>query len=196
MKFNALIIFINILILVTIFVIYKKNKYQYGLVPVSSSIDNKKYLVRNKKDRQKAADLLAKLKNTVKILISKLMQEYPNNVPINRLNDKFKPNRIHETPNNTQFTSYSVNKGKHLYLCIRDKKTHDFEDVNILLYVLTHELAHVMSESIGHTKEFWDNFKFLLKKSVEYKIYKYVDYNSYPTKYCGLNINNNILNNK
>ena len=52
-----------------------------------------------------------------------------------------------------------------------------------------------MSESIGHTPEFWSNFKFLLQKSIEYKLYKYIDYRKFPTPYCGLNINNNVLNN-
>ena len=32
------------------------------------------------------------------------------------------------------------------------------------MFVALHELAHVMSSSIGHTEEFWDNFRYLLKK--------------------------------
>ncbi len=195
MKFNYIIITINILILVLIFIIYRKNKYQYGLIPIISKIDKKKYLVRSEDDKHKAAVILSKLNNDVKLFINKLVKKYPKDQPIKRLYNKFRPNRIHETPKHSQFTSYSVNKGKHLYLCIRDKKNNKFEDYNVLLYVIIHELAHIMSESIGHTPEFWSNFKFLLQKSIEYKLYKYIDYRKFPTPYCGLNINNNVLNN-
>tara|TARA_A100001015_G_C15025600_1_gene730331 strand:- start:260 stop:874 length:615 start_codon:yes stop_codon:yes gene_type:complete len=194
MKVNYILFTINILILVIIFIIYRKNKYQYGLVPVISKIDKKKYLVRDEIDKNIAASLLSEINNDIKIFINKLVKQYPNDKPIMRLYKNFKPNRIHETPKNSLFTSYSVNKGKHLYLCIRDKKTNEFEDYNILLYVVSHELAHIMSESIGHTPEFWSNFKFLLKKAIEYKLYKYTNYTNKPTKYCGLNITNNVLN--
>jgi len=195
MKFNYIIITINILILVFIFIIYRKNKYQYGLIPIISVVDKKKYLVRDEKDKKKASLILSNLNNDIQFFINKLIKDYPNDKPIKRLYNKFRPNRIHETPKTSQFTSYSVNKGKHLYVCIRNKKNNSFEDYNMLLYVITHELAHVMSESIGHTPEFWSNFKFLLKKSIEYKLYKYINYKENPTKYCGLSINNNVLNN-
>ena len=33
-------------------------------------------------------------------------------------------------------------------------------DENTLMFVALHELAHIATESIGHTKEFWANFKF------------------------------------
>ena len=35
------------------------------------------------------------------------------------------------------------------------------------MFVTLHELAHVMTVSVGHTEEFWTNFKFLLTKSVD-----------------------------
>lgn len=194
MRFNYIIITINILILVLIFIIYRKNKYQYGLVPIVSSNDKKIYLVRNEKNNKQAANILSKLNKDAKLLVDKLIKNYPNDKPIKRLHSKYMPNRIHETPQTSKFTSYSVNKGKHLYLCIRDKKKSQFEDYNTLLYVVIHELAHIMSESIGHTPEFWSNFKFLLKKAIEYNIYKYENYKSNPQSYCGLTITNNVLN--
>ena len=48
-----------------------------------------------------------------------------------------------------------------------------------------------MTESIGHTKEFWQNFKFLLKDAVKMGIYKPVDYKKKPKSYCGMNITDN-----
>ena len=35
------------------------------------------------------------------------------------------------------------------------------------MFVIIHELSHIMSKSIGHNSEFYDNFKFLLKEAVE-----------------------------
>ena len=48
-----------------------------------------------------------------------------------------------------------------------------------------------MTESVGHTKEFWQNFKFLLKNAVKIGIYKPVDYKNKPKNYCGMKITDN-----
>jgi hypothetical protein len=48
-----------------------------------------------------------------------------------------------------------------------------------------------MTKSIGHTEEFWNNFKFVLecgKKSGEYKP---MDYKKKPKEYCGMKITDN-----
>lgn len=194
MRFNYIIITINIIILVLIFMIYRKNKYQHGLIPVISTLDKKKYLVRKENDSLEAANILSKLNSDATLLVNKLINKYPNDKPILRLYNKYQPNRIHETPETSRFTSFSINKGKQVYLCIRDRTNSSFENYNLLIYVIIHELAHIMSESIGHTPEFWSNFKFLLKKAIEYNIYTYVNYKDTPQKYCGLNITNNVLN--
>ena len=59
------------------------------------------------------------------------------------------------------------------------------------MFVAIHELSHVASESIGHNKEFWDNFKFLLKEATDAGVYKMVDYSSNNTEYCGMTITDN-----
>ena len=48
-----------------------------------------------------------------------------------------------------------------------------------------------MSKSIGHKKEFWQNFKFLLKNAIQMGIYTPVDYKKSPKKYCGMTITDN-----
>ena len=53
------------------------------------------------------------------------------------------------------------------------------------MFVTLHELAHIMTKSIGHTKEYWDNFKDLLSEAVKINIYKPVDYSKDPIKYSG-----------
>ena len=61
------------------------------------------------------------------------------------------------------------------------------------MFVAIHELAHLMSKSIGHTTEFWDNMRFLLKKGIELKVYKHIDYNKHPEDYCGIKITDTPL---
>ena len=61
-------------------------------------------------------------------------------------------------------------------------------DEHTLTFVAIHELSHVMTKSIGHKQEFWDNFKFLLENAKEAKIHDPVDYSKKPTEYCSLTI--------
>jgi predicted metal-dependent hydrolase len=59
------------------------------------------------------------------------------------------------------------------------------------MFVATHEIAHIMTTSVGHTEEFWNNFKFLLENAVELKLYTPVDYKKEPEGYCGMDITDN-----
>jgi hypothetical protein len=60
--------------------------------------------------------------------------------------------------------SYTINKEK-VYMCLKDEKG-QYYDLNLLTYVLAHELAHVICESVGHTPEFHEIFDQLLKELV------------------------------
>ena len=64
-------------------------------------------------------------------------------------------------------------------------------DENTLTFVAIHEVGHVMTESVGHGEEFWNNFRFLLQNAVNLGIYKPVDYKKEPTGYCGMDITDN-----
>ena len=58
-----------------------------------------------------------------------------------------------------------MNKGEKVYFCLRDRKDKSkFVDLNIIMFVAFHEMAHIMTLSTGHTEEFWTNFKFISKK--------------------------------
>ena len=48
-----------------------------------------------------------------------------------------------------------------------------------------------MTKSIGHTPEFWENFKFLLKDANEIGIYTPEDYKRNNIEYCGMQIKDN-----
>ena len=48
-----------------------------------------------------------------------------------------------------------------------------------------------MTKSIGHTKEFWQNMKYLLKNAAKIGIYTPIDYKRKPKEYCGMKITDN-----
>ena len=64
-----------------------------------------------------------------------------------------------------------------------------FIDDNTILFVVIHELTHVMTEEVGHTPLFWSNMKYLLEEGKKAGIYSPVDYRKNPTDYCGMEIN-------
>ena len=63
--------------------------------------------------------------------------------------------------------SYTINKQK-VFLCLTDNNGQYYE-MNILLFVFLHDLAHCLSTTIGHDKNFNNIFDALLKKAAEYK---------------------------
>ena len=67
------------------------------------------------------------------------------------------------------------------------------EPLNTMLFVSIHELAHLMTKSIGHNEEFWSNMRFLLKEAIKAGIYEQEDYMKNPVDYCGTVINDSPL---
>jgi len=99
---------------------------------------------------------------------------------------------IKETFDDTK-TSYSLNKGEVLSFCLKSKNTKKIHDINTLMYVAIHEIAHIASPEFGHDELFNKIFRFFIVESINIGIYKYVNYNLYPIEYCGMQINSNIL---
>jgi hypothetical protein len=90
--------------------------------------------------------------------------------------------------------SFNINKGDHISLCLRDFIKPDvFHDINDILFVAIHELAHSCSKSYGHDDEFWYNFRFLLEEAVDMKIIQNKDYAKYPVNYCSMKITYNPI---
>jgi hypothetical protein len=94
-------------------------------------------------------------------------------------------------------TSYTENK-KHLVLCLREKQAdargmYNLHDINTMMFVVVHELAHMGNANFGHTENFWSLFKFMLENAVEAGIYIPVDYSRKPILYCGLLLSYNPL---
>ena len=181
------------MILTSIIMIYQ-SKYS-ALTYVQSHVDKETYLVQRRDDSQEAADLFGNLKQKLSELIQIMKEKHPNDKRVIRLQKRFDPDNISESLPDSKYTSYSVNKGEKLVFCIRKKDTQELIKLNTILFVAIHELAHLMSISIGHTDEFWNNMRFILRDAIKYKIYKEQDFRKKPEPYCGIKITSSPLNN-
>jgi predicted metal-dependent hydrolase len=187
MDFPVVGLFTLLLVIVSIYFYGEHflNEVEY----VRSRVDNQYYLVRNLPDKQESCDLLARVNIRIKKFLKYLRKKHYNDSNILRLFRNYNEHQISESLPNSQFTSYSVNKGEKIIFCIRQREKNNdrLMDINTMMFVAIHELSHLMSLSIGHTEEFWSNMKFLLKEAIRCpeKIYRYVPYHTHPQKYCG-----------
>jgi hypothetical protein len=168
----------------------------YNLKCIVSTIDGNKYCVREREREQEAADLLAEVTGKCKELVKYMDKKHPNDERVKRLVKGFNPKKISETLPTSELTAYSENKGEKIAFCLNKKKNGtQLIDLNTLTFVAIHELSHIMTITIGHKQEFWQNFKFLLENAEKAEIYKPVDYKKKPEDYCGMTISDSPLYN-
>ena len=164
----------------------------YPTVSVKSSVDGNTYQVRDMPDKQEAADLLARVRQRMQKLYNYLIATYPEKLQVKQLKQNFKPepSRISESTPDAEHTSYSVNKGESVHLCLRQRQGNNESLVkeNVMTFVALHEMAHMITSTIGHGPDFWNNFGWLLKISEEQGIYTYEDFAAHPVSYCGVKI--------
>jgi len=185
--------FIIILFILLIALKMYTDSDEFNLRCIVSTVDGKKYCVRERNQIQKASNLLARTTEKLGYLVENVGQRYPERDNVKKLVQNFNPSTIKETLPTSEFTAYSENKGEKLAFCLNKKKHNNDNliDSNTLMFVATHEIAHIMTTSVGHTEEFWNNFKFLLENAVELKLYTPVDYKKEPEGYCGMDITDN-----
>jgi thioredoxin-related protein len=193
MEYHELFIIIFLIIMFFVYIQNKDNDLKY----VKSSFDNREYLVRDKEDNINAANLLASISSKMTMLCHYMQKKYRNNKDVQRLIEKFDPTSIVELEKDNNNTSYTINKGEKIVLCLRSKDDNEnLQDENTLMFVALHELSHIMTIMLNHPTEFWKNFKFILENAIELKIYRYVNYNKEPQPYCGITITDTPLNDK
>jgi predicted metal-dependent hydrolase len=164
---------------------------RYPTVKQKSTVDGREYYVRDLPDKQEAANLLAKLRMNLGTLMDELIKSYPDKPQVQRLSQNFKPdpNRFLESTPNAEHTSYSVNKGESVHFCLRQRDgTEKLVALDIMMFVALHEMSHMITKSIGHDQEFWNNFGWLLKEAEQRGLYKPKDFKNHPVSYCGVNI--------
>lgn len=204
----------HIILILAIIVIVMIMYYNVGnrdMVYVKSDIDNETYMVRNQKDKKQAANFLAKLKSNIYGITNYMMKKIEDpktaNLPlyvefrpyILQLDEKIRDVVIKESPANSGYTSYTVNKGEQIVFCIRSKsistylKHNDIHDFNLVMYVLLHEISHVACPEYDHTPLFKKIFKFICEEAIEMGIYTKIDFAEHPKEYCGMTINDSII---
>jgi len=187
--------FLIILIIVVLFYHVYFNNYQLNrnLKVVKNNI-----FVQNNENFNTSSEILLKVFENMLLLRNEL---YKNKhlhkdyeTYIENLYNNFNENTlIKENYNESNYTSYTVNKGEEMVFCIRSRKNNNFHDLNLIMYVAIHELGHIACPEIGHTALYNDIFAFLLEHAIELNIYKMDDYSINPQEYCGMEVYSNIL---
>ena len=188
------VIFCIILFIVLYFSITYYNNRNHTYVKAD---DGNQYRVQITEDNKESANLLSDAITRVKTLLDHLKKSESQDIRTKTLLSRFNPDNI--TENDPQemksgVTSYTVNKGEKIVVCLR-QRNNDFVEINTLMYVIIHELAHICDlTSQQHDEKFWNNFEWLLEHAVNIGIYNYVDYSKDEEPYCGMNITSNVLN--
>jgi hypothetical protein len=170
--------------------------------------DGNYYRVSKKyEDNQKAAELMSEINSFTKNLIKSLKLEYTNNTPVTLeqkkgyevsklLERRYSPTSLQENvPSSANDTSYVKNKGEIIALCLREKTTgnNNFHSLDVLKFVMIHELAHMITLGLDHSSHFWTNFRFLLEFAEKKELYKSPDFRFRPAHYCGMTIHYNPI---
>ena len=164
---------------------------------VASRVDGRSYLVRVFPDKVDAADLLANIRKNLDLVVEYFAKTEPSDVRTTRMLQQYNPDKLSEGTDDTKYTSYSVNKGEKIIFCLRSRDgKNELVDLNTMMFVALHELAHICTESVGHTDEFWRNFKWILEGALNIGVYQDRDYKKAPQPYCGIKITDSPLHNQ
>lgn len=184
------IVLILIIILVTKGCSFIVNKLTDRVEPITSDVDGKYYAVRSDtNDKKEAADYLATISEKVDNLVDYMVNyNLPNNIIATRLKTRWGTCKFRETASHETTAAYTVNKGDEMRLCVRNEGN-KLENMNTSMFVVLHELGHLMSVSYGHNEEFRDNFSYIVHLASGLGFYKPEDFENSPVSYCGTEIN-------
>jgi predicted metal-dependent hydrolase len=192
-KINESILISIIIIFIYILYIIKKNR----LTLVETN--NSKFMVYNDENKIESAKLLSilvdrmyKLRNYL-INNKKKYEEYEEYINLLEKNLNTERTTIYENIPDSNLTSYTINKGEELGFCLKSKITGKFHDINLLMYVAIHEMAHIACPEIGHDELFKKIFMFLTIEAINMGLYKKTDYESNNVEYCGMILSSSIV---
>ena len=148
------------------------------------------YYVKNLPDADNAAEHLARLHQHMKTFLDRATAKEPSDPRLLRIKERWS-GTLSEIPEKADNVAYSLGKNS-IYICVREKNG-QLAEINVSLFVLLHELAHVATDSYGHTKEFWRNMKYLLELAEDVGVYKYIDHNESVETLCGRVLGTNPL---
>jgi len=169
------------------------------LTVVEASDTGMKLMVYNDKNKKASADVLSevitkmfKLRNNL-IAEKDKHNEYKEYIELLEENFNNERTKIYENDPNSELTSFSVNKGEEVAFCLKSKRTGKLHEINLLLYVAIHEMAHMACPEIGHGNLFKKIFRFLTLEAINMGIYIKDDYSTNPVEYCGMILSSSIV---
>lgn len=165
---------------------------KYHTTPVKSRVDGQTYNVRDMADKQEAADLMARIRLKMKRLKIYVEEKFPDKPQVKQLSRNFDADahRLGESTPDDEFTSFSVNKGESVHFCLRQRESGDesLVDENVVMFVAIHEMGHIITKTVGHGPDFWNNFAWLLEQAEALGVYVPQNFSSHPVSYCGMKI--------
>lgn len=143
-------------------------------------------------NKYEAGKILDKMNNFAFRLFEYMDKKYTKpdaRIIIDRLVNNYDPDFLQENDPKDLFIhkAYTTNF-RTISMCLR-KKDGKFYNMQTLLFVYMHELAHIASAEQKHSDHFWKTFKFILMAAVSANMYRPVDYSKKPIVYCGIDVN-------
>lgn len=181
-----------ILTFIIIIILYNSvYKYDYFQITTTSvkADDGRNYIVRNNEHNKKeAANIISRVIMTVNSIVKYMCEnDLPTSEISYRLQFRWKNTVVREIATFEKTAAYTVNKGEEMRLCIR-KDNGEFQEFNKLMFVVLHELGHMMSISYGHGYEFQDNFEAVIHIASSIGLYTPENFELDPYTYCGIKV--------
>ncbi len=190
---RRLIVIAVVVIVLVISITFTRKR---GMIYVMSTVDGKQYLVNESPNKLQAANTLAIINQRILQLIQSISVKRGNEQCVRLIQKRYKPNRteLSEGEIDPNFTTYTVNKGESIVFCLKPRNLDKVYDINLLMYVAIHELAHIGCPSRdNHNEEFQAVFRMLLQEAISIGVYTYQDYSQKPVEYCNLSISHSGL---
>jgi len=193
-KINESILISIIIIFIYILYIIKKNR-----LTLVQANNNVKFMVYNDENKLESANLLAilvdkmyKLRNNL-INNKKNYEEHEQYIDLLEKNFNNERTNIYENIPDSDLTSFTINKGEELGFCLKSKITGKFHNINLLMYVAIHEMAHMACPETGHGELFKKVFLFLTEKAIDMGLYTKINYEINNVEYCGMTLSSSIV---
>ena len=140
-------------------------------------------------------EVVAKKLKEVEMRLHDLLARGPQNCPkFERIRQRWN-GILYETAQEDhpeEALAYSVDKGKAIHICVLDAHGH-VSDINAMLFVALHELAHVAETEYGHGPSFFRTMRYLLEVADSLGIYSYQDHAEDHVSLCGRRLGHNPL---
>lgn len=184
--------FILITLLLCLMLFLKRRYSTTNIAIITKS--GKVYYVNKTTDitfAKEKAEMLEKIDENINKLLKLLkISEHKNDVGVKKLLNNWSGyiDELDKYESKNIF-AYNVNKGEQISVCLENKQTNKLNSENEIMYVVLHELSHVMTNDYAHNKQFWDQFEFLISFASKHNIYNEIDYRKTPKPFCNSYLN-------